>query len=144
MGVTMRQANFRRFYLFSVSREGLNTNENHKRTIEAINLCDDMGLNYAMVAGKYKGTKEVSFMVFDEANLFRSEIEAICKLYNQESFIIRDVDNYGYLVDCISGEQIELGRAIRIDSKEANKLENVSMVRDAQGVNNFFTFKLDA
>ena len=129
----MRQVVFKKFYIFSAHRP--NNMNNHINSLTVKSVLKDEGLSFSVTQGVYKDTKEISFMVFDGPNV-KSTIEALCKIYNQECYLLRDVDNEGYLV-YPNGTRERIGNPVEVTSKGC---DNYTVVQKENGPY-CFTFK---
>lgn len=134
----MRQVTFPRFFIFSANSHGLKTNENHVRTREAYNTLLDLGLNFTCVTGVYKGVTEASFFVYDSEGA-RENIATLCKLYGQECYLERDLDNEGYLIDG-EGIKTSIGTPKEVTRQEASGLESFTILPQNDNVKKYFTF----
>jgi hypothetical protein len=136
----MRQTTFPRFFILSAHRDNLDVNSNHQRTREVYNTLLDLGLDFACVTGVYKGSKEASFMIFDnESQEVRANVELLCKLYNQECYLERDKDNEGYLVYPNATKE-SLGVPKELTREETKGFEGFTILPQKDGTKKYFTF----
>ena len=132
----MRQVVFTPFVLISASKQDLTVNENHARTMEAQAMLRASNADYVNVTGVYKGVEEKSFAIFGEKAV--NVAKELCKIFGQESYIIKDKVNDAYLVEA-NGDQIFLGKPKEVIELEG--LESYSMLPQLDGTKKFVVFR---
>ena len=72
---------------------------NHKRVIESLEWND---VDHKELIGSYKGVIEKAILVPINQRHF---VDVICKLHNQESYIILDNERGAWFIDCKTGQK---------------------------------------
>lgn len=89
---------YRELVFISAELSRLTPEINKRRTEALLNMLNDLGANFELVGGIYKGQRENSFMVFLDHNVNLEIIEGFARNFDQECIFYRDKYNKNYLV----------------------------------------------
>ena len=96
------------FYIFSVERSELGLRENGDRTSFVGEMLRRDNIPFTVVKGKYAGTEERAFFVFDSDWVghgpLRDWVQRITGLYEQESFLYVDANRSAALYTPAGGK----------------------------------------
>lgn len=90
MGIQSHSKQSKKAFIFSVSQEKLDTRVNVDNYLVAKDLLELRGLQYKELTGCYKGQKELSLLVHEEA---LKAVEHLVNKYNQECYL--ELDSIG-------------------------------------------------
>lgn len=115
--------------IFSVEQANKSREENQFNNAEARRTLENFGMTFIEIQGVYKGTSEVSFMVFHSNKYVEQTVKQIVKTYNQESILNIDSNNQAYL-EFFNGEKnMELGRWNEVSKDYAEKQKAYSVIQ---------------
>lgn len=120
------------FSIFSAERENLSKEENASRTAFAARQLTQSGIAAIPVRGKYLGTAEHAFLVFDIDQETVDTVDRLARVYDQETILHVDGSRRAYLEYLFDGRTKELGPFRLIDSDEAARLNSTTQTPDGQ------------
>lgn len=120
------------FSIFSAERENLSKEENAARTQFAARQLTQAGISAVPVRGKYLGTAEHAFLVFDIDQSTVDTVDRLARIYDQETVLHVDGARRAYLEYLFDGRSQELGPFRLIDPAEAARLDSVTQTPDGQ------------
>lgn len=86
------------------------------------NILEDMGLEFSIAIGTYKGSKEISFIVHNPTSDQAETLLRIAKdKFKQESILQTDADGFADLIYTESGYREPVGFMVQVSRSEALK-----------------------
>ena len=110
------------FILFSVFQSNLDHETNVRNHLKIKNNLKELGVNYSDLDGYYNGKGEFSLMVDAKQE---GLVEALCKVYNQESYLFVDRKRRAFLTFLEGDQVLKLeGKFKEVDRSTAILQEN--------------------
>lgn len=108
--------------ILSAERSDKNFTENNKATDALRNILDNMGLEFSVAIGTYKGSKEISFIVHNPTSEQAETLQKLAKdKFKQESIMQTDADGFADLIYTESGYREPAGFMMQVSRSEALK-----------------------